>query len=75
MDLGSVKETTVEDVLHRLTSRKFWAFCVAVVTTIGALLVGDLTVPDFVKAIIAAAASYQITEGLVDAAARFGRQE
>lgn len=65
----------MEEFVAKFTSRKWWAFVIAAVSAVAALMVGDLTVPDFVKAILVAAGTYQLAEGAVDAAARFGRQE
>ena len=53
-------------ILQKLTSRKFWALVVALVSTAAGLATGDLTVPQAVSAVVAAGAAYQLGEGLAD---------
>ena len=56
----------MKEVWQKLSSRKFWAWAVAIVSSIGGVLTGDLTVPQFVGAIVAASATYQLAEAWVD---------
>lgn len=57
---------TWSDLALKLTSRKFWAAVAAIAAAVGGMVTGDLTVPQGVAAIVAAAAAYQITEAMAD---------
>jgi hypothetical protein len=51
---------------RKLTSRKFWAFIVALVSALGGLMTGDLSMPQFIQAVLIAVATYQVAEGVAD---------
>lgn len=51
---------------HKLGSRKFWALIIALVTALAGLMTGELRFPEFVMAVVASAASYQVGEGIAD---------
>lgn len=53
-------------MMRKLTSRKFWAFVLAVVGAVAGLMTGEITFPQFLTALVAAAASYQVAEGFAD---------
>jgi hypothetical protein len=57
------------DYLPRLSSRRFQAFLVGVLTPVGAMVSGSLDVRAGVAAVIAAVVAWLASEGAVDAAA------
>lgn len=57
------------DYLHRLSSRRFQAFLVGVLTPIAAMVSGNLDARAGVVAVIAAVIAWLASEGAVDAAA------
>lgn len=53
-------------LIRKLTSRKFWAMVIAVITALAGLLTDQATFGEFLAAVIAAIAAYQVGEGLAD---------
>jgi hypothetical protein len=50
----------------KFQSRKFWVFIIGFVSAVAGLVLGDLTFPQFMMAIIALAGTYQAGEGIAD---------
>lgn len=51
---------------EKLTSRKFWAFIIAITTILGAIMTQQIAVFEALALIVAAAGTYQLGEGLAD---------
>ena len=63
----------MENLLDKLTSRKFWAYIASLVAAASGLFLGEINFPLFVAAVVAASGTYQLSEGIADGKPEIGR--